>query len=363
MALPDSMISGNTPKVFGQGMDGSQAQRPNTNVMLPEEKAVIRERRRIEALIKGYRNNPSAHDDSYVMQLEQYAAQYDIPFERASAGVMRNAGAATAGFLDSFLFDLVPDSWYSSDATSTARAWGKGIGLGTAAIFTGGTSLLGKGLTKVASTGLGKFTTAGAALAAKKMAAPTIAGYAGQGGMVGNLARGFTQSGQGQNIAKLATDDAILAATNLAKEGNKAAALEVVEGTGALTDDAAKLAMAESTGAVSKGVEAQVYAATKGLGVAAPTAQASGKVETVLNTIINTKGAGAKTKSAVEAVLKDKNKMKQLEDIIADPNNSIDDVIDAIKGILPKAVRGKLVKKSDIVQQLATLYGFGSTGG
>ena len=40
-----------------------------------------------------------------------------------------------------------------------------------------------------------------------------------------------------------------------------------------------------------------------------------------------------------------------------------DDVIDAIKGILPKAVRGKLVKKSDIVQQLATLYGFGSTGG
>ena len=38
---------------------------------------------------------------------------------------------------------------------------------------------------------------------------------------------------------------------------------------------------------------------------------AGGKVETVLNTIINTKGAGAKTKSAVEAVLKDKNKMKQ----------------------------------------------------
>ena len=363
MAVPESLMTGNTPKIFGQG-GPKQVQQPNTNIMLPAEKAMLRERRRVESLITGYRRNPSRYDEPYVMQLEQLAAQYDIPFERASAGVARNTGAAIGGFVDSFLWDLMPDSWYSSDATANARMAGKGVGLASAALLTGGTSLLGKGMTKLATTGIGKFTTAGAALGLKKYMAPAVAGYAKDPGFMGNVARTYAQSGQGKNVASMAVDDAVASATALAKGGDKGAALSAIEGTAALTDDATKVALAEKSGAVAKGVESQVYAASKGIGAAAEGTANLGKVETVLTNILNLdKGVGVKTRAAINNVLKDKNKMKQLEQIVADPNNSVDDVIDAIKAILPKSVRGKLVNKSDIVQQLATLYGFSGVGG
>jgi hypothetical protein len=340
---------------------GGQPSKPNTNVMLPEEKMMLRERRRIEAMIGGYSRNPGGYDSAYVSQLEQLAAQYDIPFNRVQGPAINQAGAAIGGFVDSFLWDLVPDDWYSSDATASARKWGKGVGLATAALATGGTSLLGRTATKIAQSGVGKFTTLGASLAAKKALAPTVAGYAKQGGMVGNVARGYMETGQGKNVAGMVIDDTFTAVNRLVKGGDKKAALEAIEATGDLTNDVAKISMAEATGAVAPGIESQVYAAAKGYGSAAK--QAKGGIERVLSDILGAKGAGKKTQSAINTVLKDKNKLSQLEAILKDPNVNIDDAVDAIKAILPKSVRGKLVKKSDIVQTLATFWGFAGVGG
>ena len=74
----------NTPMMQGtpRNFTGLDPMAPNTQVMLPEEKAALKERRRIEAMIKGYYRSPGSKDDAYINQLEQYAAMYGIPFER-----------------------------------------------------------------------------------------------------------------------------------------------------------------------------------------------------------------------------------------------------------------------------------------
>jgi hypothetical protein len=358
-------LGGNARQIAGMPYT-NQAMKPDLNVLTPEERHMMSERRRVESMITAYNNKPSRYDDAYVMQLEQYAAQYGIPFQRASAGVIRNAGAAVGGFIDSFMWDLLPDSWYSSDATATARKAGKGVGLAGAALLTGGTSLLGKGMTKFAQSGVGQFTTAGAALGAKKMLAPTIAGVAQQGGMAGNLARGAMSSGQGQNIATMAVDDIAANAAKLAKSGNKKGAMEAIERGGALIDDAAKVKMAENTGAVTSVLERDIYAAAKGLGKGATSAvqKAQNKTEILLESILKKeKGVGPKSKKAINTVLKDKNKVDQLEKILNDPSTSIDDAVVAIKNILPKSQQTKLVKKSELVKLLTNFYGYSTVGG
>ena len=359
----------NTPMMQGtpRNFTGLDPMAPNTQVMLPEEKAALKERRRIEAMIKGYYRSPGSKDDAYINQLEQYAAMYGIPFERKSAGVIRNAGAAVGGFLDSFVWDLVPDDWYSSQATAAARKVGKGAGLASAAILSGGTSLLGKGMTSVATSGLGRFTTAGAALGAKKMLAPSVAGYAKSPGMVGDIARTYMQSGQGKNVAAMAVDDIAASAKTLAAQGEKGAALEAIEGGGALLDDAAKIKMAEDTGAVAKGLESQIYQATKGIGAGAEGAKAgSGRVETIIKSLLDKpkgQGVGPKTKKSLEAFLGDKNKVDQLEKLLNDPNIDIDTAVKEIRKILPKSTASKAVKKSEIIQLLGEFYGFSQVGG
>ena len=362
--LRSSAYSGNTPKQLmgrGQGPQG-----PDLNVMTPEEKMLRRERRRVESLITGYQNRPGRFDNNYVMQLEQLAAQYQIPFERASAGFLPNAGAAVGGFIDSFLFDLVPDSWYSSDATATARRAGKGVGLASAALLTGGTSLLGKGMTKLATTGLGKFTTAGVALSAKKKLAPTIAGMANKPGAMGGVARSYMATGQGKNVAGMAVDDIAAQAQTLAKTGKEGrkGAIETIESAGDLLSDKAKVKMAQNTGAVKGKLESDIYAATKGIGKGASSKAGATKTEVLLNNILGKeKGVGKATKAKINEVLQDKNKLKAIEDILNDPNTDLDTAVDAIKNILPKSVQTKLVSKSEMVRLLTEFYGFSTIGG
>tara|TARA_R100000808_G_scaffold14629_1_gene34398 strand:- start:5167 stop:6240 length:1074 start_codon:yes stop_codon:yes gene_type:complete len=355
---------GSTPRQLAGHSPGPQ--RPDTNILTPEERHLMKERRRVEAMITTYNANPSRYDDAYAMQIEQYAAQYGIPFQRAGAGVIRNAGAAAGGFIDSFLWDLLPDSWYSSDATSTARKFGKGAGLASAALLTGGTSLLGKSMTKFAQSGVGQFTTAGAALGAKKMLAPTIAGAAKQGGMVGNLAETVMASGQGQNISKMAVKDITKTAKGLVKKGDKSGALAAIDKAGELTTAAQKVDTATKIGAVGKGLESAVYRASKGIGKGAATAAATGtqtKAEVLINSLIGKKGVGAKSEKGLKSLLADKNKVAQIDAILNDPNTDINLAISTIKGLLPKSVGSKAVNKSDIVKLLSEFYGFSSIGG
>lgn len=360
MAVPQSILGGNTPKqMVGLGQGPKQ---PNLNIMTPEEKMLRKERRRVESLIAGYNNNPSRYDNAYVLQLEQMANQYQIPFQRADAGVIRNAGAAVGGFIDSFLWDLVPDSWYSSDATATARKMGKGAGLASAALLTGGTSLLGRGMTKLATTGIGKYTTAGAALGAKKMLAPAIAGTAKQGGMLGGLAEGYLATGQGRNVATMAVDDIATKATRMANKGNKKQALEQIDKAGDLLSPKEKLKMAQNTGSVGSKLESDVYSSIIGAG--GSSVKGGTKTEVLLNSILGKeKGVGPKTKTAIDNILKDKNKVRDLEKILNDPNTDIDMAVNVIKDMLPKSVRSKVVSKSDMIKLLSEFYGFSSIGG
>tara|TARA_R110002020_G_scaffold87726_7_gene215983 strand:- start:830 stop:1915 length:1086 start_codon:yes stop_codon:yes gene_type:complete len=360
--LGKTSYSGNTPKQIG---GYGQGQAPDLNVMTPEEKMLRKERRRVESLIVGYSNNPTKYDDAYVLQLEQMASQYQIPFQRANAGFVPNAAAAAGGFVDSFLFDLVPDNWYSSDATASARRVGKGAGLASAALLTGGTSLLGKGMTKFATSGIGRFTTAGAALSAKKTLMPAVAGMATKPGAVGGVARSYMGSGQGKNVAEMAVDDIAASAAKLAKggKGGRKSAIETIENSGDLLSGEAKVKMAQNTGAVKGKLESDIYSAAQGIGKAAASSGGS-KTEVLLSNILSKgKGVGPKTKQSIDAVLKDKNKLKAIEDVLNDPNTDLDAAVEAIKGILPKTVQKKLVSKSEMVKLLTEFYGFSSVGG
>jgi len=100
-----------------------------------------------------------------VASLERLAMQYQIPFRRevASAGFAQKAGAFAGGLVDAVALDFIPDDWYSSESTRSAKNWGKGIGtVGTIAATLGGAAL--------ARGGVALGTKAAGALSAKQVA-------------------------------------------------------------------------------------------------------------------------------------------------------------------------------------------------
>lgn len=105
---------------------------PKNNVT-PEERMLKNERKRVEDYIRAYERNPKSFNQGMISQLEQLAMQYQIPFKRVipTAGIGRQIGAGAMGVVDSALFDLVPDAWYSSEATRQAANIGKLGGAGT----------------------------------------------------------------------------------------------------------------------------------------------------------------------------------------------------------------------------------------
>ncbi|QDP45727.1 MAG: hypothetical protein Unbinned5179contig1000_14 [Prokaryotic dsDNA virus sp.] len=164
----------------------------------PQAKALKNERKRVTAYIRQYERNPDSFSSSMLSQLEQLAMQYQIPFKRKvpDAAWYKHVGAFQGGVLDSVAFDLIPDDWYSSEATRKAANYGKIGGAGAqiiggilAAPVTGGSSLLatGKGLT-AAGTALRGGVAAAQGMGKIGAAARGLGGVGAEG--LASLARG-----------------------------------------------------------------------------------------------------------------------------------------------------------------------------
>lgn len=110
----------------------------------PEQRMLKNERKRVEGYIRSYQRNPNNWSSPMISSLERLALQYQIPFKREvpTASFAQKAGAFAGGLADAVALDFIPDDWYSSEATRSAKNWGKGIGTaGTIAMTLGGAAL------------------------------------------------------------------------------------------------------------------------------------------------------------------------------------------------------------------------------
>ena len=118
----------------------------------PEERQLRNERKRIEAMVRSYERNPKNFNPQMTASLERMATQYGVMFNKYdpdnSAGIIRKAGTFLGGVLDAVALDFIPDDWYSSEATRSAKNWGKGVGTIGTVIGTGGAALAARGLAK-----------------------------------------------------------------------------------------------------------------------------------------------------------------------------------------------------------------------
>ena len=153
----------------------------------PEERQLRNERKRIEAMVRSYERNPKNFNPQMTASLERMATQYGVMFNKFdpdnSAGIIRKAGTFLGGVLDAVALDFIPDDWYSSEATRSAKNWGKGVGTIGSVIGTGGAAL--------AARGLAKGGAAAAKMAAQKQAS-RIAGRTKT--LKGQPAKEFTES-------------------------------------------------------------------------------------------------------------------------------------------------------------------------
>ena len=156
----------------------------------PEERQLRNERKRIESMIRSYQRNPKNYNAQMEASLERMATQYGIPFKREvpEANFAQKGGAFLGGVVDSVLLDFVPDSWYSSESTNSAKNWGKGVGTvamiagtlgagaGAKALATGARAVGGKVASKVAGKQAARKTAREAAEEATKKAKQGPAG-------------------------------------------------------------------------------------------------------------------------------------------------------------------------------------------
>ena len=172
------------------------------SMISPEQRQLMNERKRIKSYISSYERNPQNWSKSMLDQLEVLTAQYQIPFKRQvpTAGAIRNMAAGAFGALDSAAFGLIPDKWYSSEATRQAANVGKIGGAAAqiaaatlAAPFTGGASIgaAAKGLSSAVQGARGLSAAGNIAKEAARLGATTIA----KGG-AGRLASGAIQTGK-----------------------------------------------------------------------------------------------------------------------------------------------------------------------
>ena len=148
----------------------------------PEERQLKNERKRIESMIRSYQRNPKNYNAQMEASLERMATQYGIPFKREvpEANIAQKGGAFIGGVVDSVLLDFIPDDWYSSESTNSAKNWGKGVGTvgmiagtlgagaGAKALAAGARSIGGKVAGKVAGKQVARKTAREAAEEAAK---------------------------------------------------------------------------------------------------------------------------------------------------------------------------------------------------
>ena len=204
------------------------------NMISPEQRQLMNERKRIKSYISSYERNPQNWSKSMLDQLEMLTAQYQIPFQRTipTASALRNAGAALGGVVDSAAFGLIPDKWYSSEATRQAANVGKIGGAAAqiaaatlAAPFTGGASIgaAAKGLGSAVQAAKGIKGAANVAKQAAKLGATTIA----KGG-AGRLASGAIQTGK-QTLAPYGAGQGWNWAKNVVKASERKSTAEVLK--------------------------------------------------------------------------------------------------------------------------------------
>tara|TARA_R100000655_G_scaffold45974_1_gene82777 strand:- start:16502 stop:17788 length:1287 start_codon:yes stop_codon:yes gene_type:complete len=121
--------------------------------------------------LNAYYDNPRGYNNEQLEDLVKAGARHGIEVDLAAqdkATAMENVGAAMVGSMDSLLFDLIPDDWYSSRRTATARAIGNWAGiLIPVAIATVGTG----GMAAPVLAAIGKTAMRGGKKAAMKMGA------------------------------------------------------------------------------------------------------------------------------------------------------------------------------------------------
>ena len=166
-----------------------------------EERQLKSERKRILAYVRQYERNPGSFNETMTAQVEKLALQYQVPFRRIvpKASGLQNTGAFLGGLADSVVFDLLPDKWYSSESTRTAKNVGKigGAGAQIAAAlalapFTGGGSLA-LGAKGIGSAATAARATLGAASGLGKVGAGIKGlGTLGKGALVSS-ARGLAK--------------------------------------------------------------------------------------------------------------------------------------------------------------------------
>ena len=136
----------------------------------PEERQLKNERTRVESMIRAYERNPNNYNPRMVASLERMATQYGVMFNKVEkqASTGQKILAGVGGFADGILMDLIPDSFYSGDETTTIRNRAKWIG-------TGASFALGTGIAGAAVKGAGKLGTKAAGALATKQAARATA--------------------------------------------------------------------------------------------------------------------------------------------------------------------------------------------
>lgn len=92
-----------------------------------ETKQLKAERKRIQSYIRAYGRNPKNWSNNMIMQLEQMAAQYQVPFKRVipEASLAEQALALGGGVADSVAMGFLPDKLYTDESTRTAANVGK----------------------------------------------------------------------------------------------------------------------------------------------------------------------------------------------------------------------------------------------
>lgn len=217
----------------------------------PQAKALKNERKRVRSYIRQYERNPEGWSSTMIGQLEQLATQYQVPFKRKvpDAPWYRDAGAFGGGVLDSIAFDLIPDDWYSSEATRTAANYGKIGGAGAQIVggvllapFTGGASL------GVTAKGAASALTLGKAAGALKTGVGAAQGL----GKIGAAGRGLAGMGSaglasaarglgtgGLDVLRMAGRTPLGKMTTYGVEGIRNAALPYMAGRGSASAKAA----------------------------------------------------------------------------------------------------------------------------
>ena len=79
-----------------------------------------------------YYDDPKSFSNEDLERLQQAGARYGLSVDMAAkdkATALENLGASIVGALDSMVIDFIPDDWYSSRRTETARAIGNWAGI------------------------------------------------------------------------------------------------------------------------------------------------------------------------------------------------------------------------------------------